>query len=721
MLFLEVMINRSFYSTLFHFFFFKLIPLPISCFKIHFRVKIGLLCYFCLVCVLQKKSCSFLDSMELEGAQGTRANDPAINNTITIIDGKYRIFDNEVVGRGALSAVKRCEAIPPYIPPRSSPNMKLVVKVIDKQYITSITQGDVERATAEVKREVRILQSIPNHENIATFLEYIETPDLYLLFFEEVQCGDLCEIILRTENGKLSEEKSKYYVYQVIKAVLHCHLHDVCHRDIKPENLLVSADDNLKLTDFGLAKHSKGVCTGDAPIDPLSPTALMMSYPGCECLVGKEIRCTDVIGTPRYGAPEMFYASFTQTYYDGFQADTWSIGVVTFIILSGHFPFCAGANATEKEVFRSIMDEEIPHSSSFSPLAMDFIEQLLQKDPVKRLPLYQALQHPWLAEVVAPRKSIIATQIRRYTTNAEVLEACGQFDEEVKCYQKCIAEILQEKRKLQRQLESKSAMLLEGPRVRERRAQTPTSSSYLAKPVTPRQRATTPGATPTRTLLQSPGRATTPRARATSYSTPIRESATSRAPILSLSTRRTTPLRTGVSPSRDVAASPSQGSTTSAAGRGTSLSLSHGGTTGSYLRPSRLTTTNRPVTPRRISTPREAATVSAGRTTPLRPSAASVGSANNLSVSSRIGFGSSRMTLPKDLSLDEEVLYKGRRAVVRFNGATNFAPGTWIGLEMLEGEGISDGSSFVDKRSYFSCPKGKGVFARASQISKIFQ
>ncbi|EAN80910.1 protein kinase, putative, partial [Trypanosoma cruzi] len=208
---------------------------------------------------------------------------------ITRVEDKYLIDEDAVVGRGAWSVVKRCTPIAPYEPPALRPGMKVVVKIIEKEYLISLTKGNVERAMAEVKREIDVLRHVPAHENIVTFLEYIETEKEFLLFFEEVQCGDLCEIILQAPEGKLTEEKAKHYTYQTIKAVLHCHIHDVIHRDIKPENLLVSDDDNIKLTDFGLAKRSKGVCTFAEPRDLLDPVALCMPYPGAERIIGKRV------------------------------------------------------------------------------------------------------------------------------------------------------------------------------------------------------------------------------------------------------------------------------------------------------------------------------------------------------------------------------------------------------------------------------------------------
>ncbi|KPA82619.1 putative protein kinase, partial [Leptomonas pyrrhocoris] len=491
-----------------------------------------------------------------------------------VVEGKYSIQDKDVVGRGAYSVVKVCTPLGSYLPPGSRPGMKYVVKIIEKEYLISLAKGDVEMAMAEIKREIDVLRHIPPHENVVTFLEYVETEKQFLLFFEKVQCGDLCELILQSSSGKLAEEKSKQYTYQIIKAVLHCHLHDIIHRDIKPENLLVSEDDKIKLTDFGLAKRSRGVCTGDAPKDPLDVTALMMPYVGCERLLGKRVVCSDVIGTPRYGAPEMFYAKFTQTHYDGFNADTWSIGVVTYITLSGSFPYSPGSNATEKEVFRTIMDTPLPKPSSISPLAWDFVQSLLNKDPSKRTPLYAALNHPWLADVVVQRGSVVAAQLRASAISADVEAAAARFDEEARRLRLCMAKLQGEVAAL-REEQDRAAETQAAPddaQAPARRAQTPNG---LSRPRTTRS----PASTAVR--VSSPSRGATMRHRTASRdsssngSVPRRPSLTrgvrGRSPLArsagGAAVRRGTPARAGgTTPVRSVTPSRAATATTATAG-----------------------------------------------------------------------------------------------------------------------------------------------------------
>ncbi|KAK7198655.1 Associated kinase of Tb14-3-3 [Novymonas esmeraldas] len=617
-----------------------------------------------------------------------------------VVEGKYTIQDANIVGRGAYSVVKVCTPIPPYTPPGSRAGMKYVVKIIEKEYLISLAKGDVEVAMAEIKREIDVLRHIPSHENVVTFLEYVETEKQFLLFFEKVQCGDLCEVILQSSSGKLTEEKSRLYTYQIIKAVLHCHLHDIIHRDIKPENLLVSEDDNIKLTDFGLAKRSRGVCTGDAPKDPLDVTALMMPYAGCERLLGKRVVCSDVIGTPRYGAPEMFYAKFTQTHYDGFNADTWSIGVVTYITLSGSFPYSPGSNASEKEVFRTIMDTPLPKPPGISALAWDFVQSLLNKDPSKRAPLYAALNHPWLADVVAQRGSVVAAQLRAGGASAEVESAAARFDEEVRRLRLCMARLQGEVSALRE--ERDHAREAQQPATQEthtqaRRAQTP---SGLSRPRSTRSPAST-------IRVSSPARVVTHRRTGSRESSSIGS-----VPRRSSVTRGRSPLARSAGGAAVRRGTPARAGGTTPARGSTPARTTAGGRSGSAAR---TTVTTRGATPTRPATPGHSA---ANRSRTPHSSGAAAGATNG--VSSGASHSASAVNPANELRLGDQVTYKGYRAIVRFNGPTAFGAGIWIGLEMLEGnEGTNDGSSFIDKKQYFTCPKGKGVFVRASQVKRL--
>jgi len=146
------------------------------------------------------------------------------------------------------------------------------------------------------------------------------------------------------------------------------HSHNIVHRDLKPENILLESEDpdnlNIKITDFGFA-----------------------------CFFNpKEQGLREVLGSPLYMAPEIIQE---QPY--NHKVDIWSIGVITYILLSGRPPF---KGQSKNEIFRSIMQGSLsfdnPIWDVISAEAKDFIVRALHSDPSKRATAKNLLDHPWL-------------------------------------------------------------------------------------------------------------------------------------------------------------------------------------------------------------------------------------------------------------------------------------------------------------------------------------
>lgn len=76
------------------------------------------------------------------------------------------------------------------------------------------------------------------------------------LVLELASEGELYRHLQAAPNGRFSEERSARYTYQVADALHYCHLNNVIHRDLKPENLLLSVNDQVKLSDFGWSIHT---------------------------------------------------------------------------------------------------------------------------------------------------------------------------------------------------------------------------------------------------------------------------------------------------------------------------------------------------------------------------------------------------------------------------------------------------------------------------------
>ncbi|CAL4925849.1 unnamed protein product [Urochloa decumbens] len=236
----------------------------------------------------------------------------------------------------------------------------LAVKVISKAKMT--TAISIE----DVRREVKILKALSGHSNLVKFYDACEDAHNVYIIMELCEGGELLDRIL-SRGGRYNEGDAKVIVEQILNVVTFCHLQGVVHRDLKPENFLFSTKDEnspMKLIDFGLS-------------DFIRP----------------DERLNDIVGSAYYVAPEVLHRSYST------EADMWSIGVITYILLCGSRPFWA---RTESGIFRSVLRadpnfDDTPWQS-VSPEAKDFVKRLLNKDYRKRMTAAQALSHPWLRD-----------------------------------------------------------------------------------------------------------------------------------------------------------------------------------------------------------------------------------------------------------------------------------------------------------------------------------
>ncbi|KAL6906527.1 hypothetical protein ACP4OV_004128 [Aristida adscensionis] len=236
----------------------------------------------------------------------------------------------------------------------------LAVKVISKAKMT--TAISIE----DVRREVKILKALSGHSNLVKFYDACEDALNVYIIMELCEGGELLDRIL-SRGGRYTEGDAKIIIEQILNVVAFCHLQGVVHRDLKPENFLFSTKDEhspMKIIDFGLS-------------DFIRP----------------DERLNDIVGSAYYVAPEVLHRSYST------EADMWSIGVITYILLCGSRPFWA---RTESGIFRSVLraDPNFDDSpwQSVSPEAKDFVKRLLNKDYRKRMTAAQALTHPWLRD-----------------------------------------------------------------------------------------------------------------------------------------------------------------------------------------------------------------------------------------------------------------------------------------------------------------------------------
>ncbi|KAJ3052325.1 Calcium/calmodulin-dependent protein kinase type 1 [Rhizophlyctis rosea] len=232
---------------------------------------------------------------------------------------------------------------------------KYAMKVIDKERC----RGHEDH----IVKEITILRKV-NHKNVIRLMDCFETKDRLYLQMEYVDGGELFDRIVNL--GYYSESNARRIVMEILDALKYLHSQNIVHRDLKPENLLMASkatDAPVKLADFGLST----VMTNDS-----------MLSTSC--------------GTLTYVAPEIL-----KGLKYGKEVDMWSVGVITYILLSGYPPFWAEDEATTMELtLRGKFKFFSPDWDEISQDAKDFITALIQPEPAKRLTAAQALQHPWI-------------------------------------------------------------------------------------------------------------------------------------------------------------------------------------------------------------------------------------------------------------------------------------------------------------------------------------
>eukprot|EP00048_Salpingoeca_helianthica_P006396 m.98074 g.98074 ORF g.98074 m.98074 type:complete len:416 (-) comp13997_c2_seq1:295-1542(-) len=188
---------------------------------------------------------------------------------------------------------------------------------------------------------------------------------LYLIL-EYLSGGELFMYLDR--EGIFSEDIAKFYACEIILALQHLHSLGIIYRDLKPENIMLNKDGHVVLTDFGLCKESIN-------------TREDVTHTFC--------------GTIEYMAPEVLSREG-----HGKSVDWWSLGALTFDMLTGSPPFCS---STRKKTMEKIMRAKIYFPPYLSQLAKDLLYRLMRRDIGARLGSLHGAEeikrHPFFAGV----------------------------------------------------------------------------------------------------------------------------------------------------------------------------------------------------------------------------------------------------------------------------------------------------------------------------------
>ncbi|MEY3284590.1 MAG: hypothetical protein RIR86_2603, partial [Acidobacteriota bacterium] len=240
---------------------------------------------------------------------------------------------------------------------------EVVIKTIRTE---DFNPRQIEHLRERLEREAMI-QSQLDHPNIVRVYDFIAVGEKTCIVMEHVPGRDLRKMILH-ETGPIPARRAIHLFKQILEAINYAHNFNyvdksgerhrgIIHRDLKPANILVTPEDLVKVTDFGIVKM-RGVKGGTQ----------MGFNPG----------------TPEYMSPEQARGKDLDH-----RSDIYSLGIVLYEMLTGRVPFDAdGSGTSDYEIRRGHIELPVPRLSKFMPGIPQALELIvfkaLEKDPDHR-------------------------------------------------------------------------------------------------------------------------------------------------------------------------------------------------------------------------------------------------------------------------------------------------------------------------------------------------
>ena len=294
----------------------------------------------------------------------------------------FYIFDKKLLGAGHFGTVRRAKFI-------CDSKRNYAIKTIPMEKLV----GDIYL----LKRELEILR-LMDHPNLVKFYDFYSLNPYIHIVMEFCSGGSLFNKLMKEK--VFSEEYTRTVMFQVLGAVSHLHDRGICHRDLRLENFMIvnrMNQDKVKLIDFGLAK--------------------MFSSSELKTKVGQY----------HYVAPEIFSKAYSP------QVDSWSCGVMMYMMLTGEPPF---NGKTANDVFNRINGGSFSTSQKvwdkISQPAKDLIKSLLESDPMKRITVPKAFLHEWFDSLHQKQNDLGALYMKKdLLERFKSFRKIGKFQKEI--------------------------------------------------------------------------------------------------------------------------------------------------------------------------------------------------------------------------------------------------------------------------------------------------
>ena len=272
----------------------------------------------------------------------------------------YYEIENKIIGKGKFGVVN--------LGIHKKTGNKVAIKIINKSSLK--TEIDKEL----IKSEIDIMK-LCHHPNIVKLLDHFENSEYIYIVMEYISGGTLNQYI-KNHYFYISESEAANIISQIGNGLKYLHNYGIVHRDLKTDNIMLTKNNEtgiIKIMDFGLSK-----------------------------VVGPKEGLIDGYGTLNYCAPEVL---MREPYNK--QIDIWSLGIILFFMLVGHFPF-QGNNEdiiAKNIVYQPLKFDEQEWENK-SRNVINLIEKSLEKKPSKRINIDDFLKHPWLKKTLKQKLSL---------------------------------------------------------------------------------------------------------------------------------------------------------------------------------------------------------------------------------------------------------------------------------------------------------------------------
>jgi len=235
------------------------------------------------------------------------------------------------------------------------------IKIMKKRKLRKIPHGE-----ENVKREISMLKRL-HHRNVIELIDFLyneEREKMYIIL-EYCVCG-MHEMLRTAPNNIFPEWQAHFYFKQLIYGLEYLHSVGIIHKDIKPSNLLLTTDETLKISDFGVAEQ----------LDPFQNKDL----------------CTTSQGSPAFQPPEI--ANGVDS-FSGYKLDIWACGVTLFNITTGKYPF-EGDNIYR--LFNNIGNGKLVMAENVDSTLKSMLLGLLEHDYDTRFTIAEVQTHNWFCK-----------------------------------------------------------------------------------------------------------------------------------------------------------------------------------------------------------------------------------------------------------------------------------------------------------------------------------